>query len=63
MAKSKNVMVSVRITGPDCWDGDRLYLPGETALVQPALADEWIKSERAVIATAEVTNGDRQDNS
>ena len=62
MAKIKNVqLVTVRITGPECWDGDRHYLPGEDATIPSALADEWKQSERAIEKIAEVTNGDRPD--
>ena len=49
MADKKIELVTVRITGPDCWLGDRHYLPGEDAIISPALAREWIRSERAVM--------------
>jgi hypothetical protein len=45
----------VRVTGPNCWAGDRHYLPGETANVPEALASEWINSKRAVWIAAEDT--------
>jgi hypothetical protein len=61
MTRKKTIeMQTVRITGPDCWLGDRLYLPGETATVPAELAEEWILTERAV-STAEVADGDRQN--
>jgi len=48
----------VRITGPGCEYGGRLYQPGETATVPAEVAIEWIQDERAVALTAEVTHGD-----
>ena len=45
--------VNIRITGPDCWLGDRLLMPGETVTVDKAFADQLIETERAVL-TAEV---------
>jgi hypothetical protein len=58
MTRKKSIeMRTVRITGPDCWLGDRLYLPGETATVPSELADEWILTERAV-STAEAQEND-----
>jgi hypothetical protein len=53
MAKKKTDLVTVRITGPDCWLDDRHYLPGETAIIPEALAEEWIQDVRAVAVTAE----------
>jgi hypothetical protein len=51
-------MMIVRITGPDCRAGNRLYLPGETATVPAEVAEQWILTERAVIIAAEVEDGD-----
>jgi hypothetical protein len=57
MAKRKNNhledSVTVRITGPNCWLGDRHYLPGETATVPADTAREWISTARATLTVAE----------
>jgi hypothetical protein len=54
MAKKKKDELVVRITGPECWAGDRLWKPGETATVPRQLAEEWILTERALKVEAEV---------
>lgn len=61
MPKKRETMMTVKITGPNCRILDRLYMPGETALVPSALAQDWIDQQRAVEMTAEVTNGDGSD--
>ena len=48
----------VWITGPNCKLGDRVYMPGETAIIPEGTAKEWIQTGRAVAVTAEVRNGD-----
>jgi hypothetical protein len=59
--KTTDSIVTVRITGPDCWDGDRHYLPGEYATVPATLANEWKQTERAIDIIVEVTDGNRPD--
>lgn len=62
MAKKKDdALVTVRITGPECRDGDRLYLPGEDATVTAELAAEWKSDGRAFDKSAEVTTDERQN--
>jgi hypothetical protein len=62
MVKTKtNQLVTVRITGPDCWDGGRHYLPGEDATVTAELAAEWKSDGRAFDKSAEVTTDERQN--
>lgn len=53
--------IAIKITGPDCKLGDRLLLPGEITTVPADIAAEWIQTERAAIVTAEVKNGDWQN--
>ena len=60
--KQTDQLVTVRITGPDCWDGDRHYLPGEDATVSAALADEWKQTGRAIDKIAEVIKDDTGQN-
>jgi hypothetical protein len=55
MTKKKvDELVEIRITGPDCRFGNRLYLPGETATVPAEIAAEWNKTGRAEYNFAEV---------
>lgn len=51
---SEENTIKVRITGPNCRVGDRLYQPGETANVPADVAYEWIQTGRAVEVAAEV---------
>ena len=59
MKKNNDALVTVRITGPDCWDGDRHYLPGENATIPAALAAQWVGEVRADYLPAEVTDDSR----
>lgn len=54
-------LVKVRVTGPNCKYGERVIMPGETAIIPAELAQEWNQTGRAVIVTVEVINGDRQN--
>jgi hypothetical protein len=49
----RKTSITVKVTGPNCWLGDRHYLPGETATVPADTAREWISTVRATLTVAE----------
>jgi hypothetical protein len=54
-------MMQVKVVGPRCWVGNRLYRPGETATVPADLARVWIQEMRALAVSAEVKDDNWQN--